>query len=119
MIGDILEAAEFEANVAAYIAEHSGWDSEPCANGFRILCPGKHLKGRACGPWCKIREARLAVEMGWRSSGKTSDHRKLPLCEGCGTNFADIILPKKFTNGKYMDLCYPCAIERLLIERMK
>lgn len=114
---DILEAAEFEARVAAYLATHSGWDSEPCANGFHIFCPGRHLRGINCGPWCKMREARLAVEMGWMSPGKEGKSRNMPVCEECGTNFADTVLPTKYTDGKKVSLCYMCAIDKLLFAK--
>lgn len=114
LLNDFQEGMEFESKVEAYLAWNTGWDSEPCANGLSFYCPGEHLKGRSCGPWCKVREARLAVEAGWTPQNRDIPDRHLAVCQACGENFADVTLPAPRGKRETKELCYPCAVEYLL-----
>ena len=49
--------------------------------------------------------------------GKEGKSRNMPVCEECGTNFADTVLPTKYTDGKKVSLCYMCAIDKLLFAK--
>lgn len=69
VIEDFQDAAEFEARVAAYLA-HGDTEEVPCAHGMKIFCPRPSFAGKACGYWCRLRTARLAVEAEMIAEGK-------------------------------------------------
>lgn len=58
---DYRDAAEFEAR-AKVIALHLDIEDVPCAHGMTMFCPAKHLKGKGCGDWCRMRMAHLQAE---------------------------------------------------------
>ena len=66
---DYRDAAEFEARVAVHLAGH-GVEDVPCAHGMVFFCPNPPFMGNDCVKWCRLRDARLAVEREMLAEGK-------------------------------------------------
>lgn len=79
---DLQDAIEFEQRVAQYLAEDIN-GSVPCDHGMMSLCPHPPFNRKDCLAWCRLRNARLAVEQemdGEESRSKVS----LSPCPSCG-----------------------------------
>lgn len=79
---DLQDAIEFEQRVAQYLAEHST-DDVPCAHGMGIFCLRPPFKNKGCGSWCRLRDARLAVEQEM-DGGESRPKVSIRPCPACG-----------------------------------
>lgn len=86
---DLQDAIEFEQRVAQYLAEH-GTDDVPCAHGMEIFCPHPPFKNKGCGSWCRLRDARLAVEQEMERGESCSKVSVRP-CPACGNSDVRVI----------------------------
>lgn len=86
---DLQDTIEFEQRVAQYLAEHST-DDVPCAHSMGIFCPRPPFKNKGCVSWCRLRNARLAVEQEM-DGGEPCSKVSIRPCPACGNSDVRVI----------------------------
>lgn len=86
---DLQDAIEFEQRVAQYLAEDVT-ASAPCDRGEMSLCPHPPFERKGCFAWCRLRNARLAVEQEMDRAELSSKVSVRP-CPACGNSDVRVI----------------------------
>lgn len=101
---DLQDAIEFEQRVAQYLAEHRTADV-PCVNDMTHLCPHPPFNYKSCLAWCRLRNARLAVEQEM-DGGESRPKVSIRPCPACGTPDVQVITTDMISHVECM--CKGC-----------